>query len=464
MKIKVKNLTWGLLVIQLAAAGQAFAQSNPAVFTIKDCIVYAGENNSNVKVARLDEQIGKHQVNEVKGRALPQININGNFEDKVKVPLMVIPAGSPFAAAAGPAGANGLAFRAGYQYFSTLQAEATQMIIDPSFGIGLKAANRSKELYRQSTEQVSEQVALNISNSYYNVVVLNEQLSLLKTNLESTRKILAVTELQMANGVAKQVDVKRLRVNASNLESQITQAELNYNNAMNNLKYNMGMPLEQNLVLADTSLATGAETMLNEKAENAYENRIEYKLGKTNLELQKLNIKNQRSGYFPTLSAYANYGYVGQGPTFGFFKTPENRWVEYTTSSIGLRLRIPVFDGLQRNARIQQANIKYRQQEENLNLLKQGINLEVSNATAQYNNTLKRVEAEKANEELAQEVYQITQLEFREGVSTSTDLVQAETAWRVAQNTYTRTLFELFNARLNVEKAKGNLMNYLNTK
>jgi outer membrane protein TolC len=90
--------------------------------------------------------------------------------------------------------------------------------------------------------------------------------------------------------------------------------------------------------------------------------------------------------------------------------------------------------------------------------------LEVSNALTQYRNTLQRIENEQQNVQLAEEVYRVTQLEFREGVGTSTDVVNAETALRQAQTTYITTLLDLYTARLDLERAKGNILPYLTSK
>lgn len=449
-----KSFVFGLIgiVSSILLVQEGFAQTDSTYFSIKECIDYASQNSSRIKVAKYDEEYGIKQIKEVKGRALPQANITGNFEDRLKVPLLIIPG---FGGAGG--GEGGI--KMGYKYNSNLVGEVTQMIFDPSFSVGLKAAKQNTLLYQQNTRQVSEQTAYNIASAYYQVIVLQEQLKLLQTNSASTQKTLAVTELQFKNGVAKSVDVKRLQVNASNLESQKRQATTNLEQAYNNLKFHMGMPLEERIALSDTTLNFQENEQISSTGDVT--NRIEYKIGQSNLELQRLNIKNNNKSFFPTLTAYANYGYQGQGPNFGLFKTPENQWVDYTTSAIGLRLRVPIFDGLQRTARVQQATIRTRQQEENLKLLSQNINLEVSNSYTQYQNTIKRIEAEKANVELAEEVYQITQLEFREGVSTSTDLVETELSLRQAQNVYTQTLLELYTARLNHERSVGNLINYL---
>lgn len=454
---------WLPLVLLLPLTLPASAQTapGPAAISIREAIDYANQHNRNIRIAQYDEQVAQEQVKEVKGRALPQANVNGSFEDRLLLPQLVLPSGLAGPVAGGGSG-EGQRIPMGLKYNSSLTAEVTQKIIDPSLWVGLQAVKTSQKLYQQQTQQVSEQTAYNIAEAYYQAIVAEKQLQLLRSNIASTQQTLQTTELQFTNGVAKQVDVNRLRVNASNLQSQIRQAELNLEQVHNRLKYQMGMPLTQPVVLTDTTLTFREdESVLANLLENFQENRLDYQILQTNLELQELDRKNNASGYYPTLSGYANYGYQGQGGNFGLFKTQNNGWLDYNTSSIGLRLNIPVFDGLQRNARIQQSRIKTIQLEENIQLTKQTIDLEVSNALTQYRNTLQRIEAEQQNVALAREVYQVTQLEFREGVGTSTAVVEAETSLRQAQNTYTTTLLDLYTARLDLEKAKGNLLGYL---
>lgn len=475
MHLNFKTLSFQLLVLWYSSA--IYAQTGVQTFSIHDCLNYANTNNSNLKMARFDEEIAKQQNNQVRGRGLPQANITGQWQNSPKIQQLILP---PAALAAFTGGAvdstqtggsgstatptrGGIAM--GYRYSSNLTGEVTQMIFDPSFWVGLKASKYNRLASLQSTQQVNEQTAYNIANAYYQVIVVQKQIQLLQSNMANTGKLLSNTQLQFQNGVAKQVDVSRIQVNFNNLKSQYEQAQLNLQQAFNALKFQMGMPIEQGLLLSDTSLAfTEDAGVLPDSSQNYFENRVSYKLAKTNITLQELDRRNNFSGYYPTLTGYANYAYNAQGPNFALYKTPESRWVNYTTAALGVRLRFNVFDGLQRNALVQQSKIKTRRLEENLNLTKQNINLEVSNAKTQYLNTLQRIKAEQQNVELAQQVYQVTQLEFREGVGTSTALVQAETSLQQAQNTYITTLLDLYRARLDIERVKGNILPYLNSK
>src|SRR6185437_13964353 len=229
---------------------------------------------------------------------------------------------------------------------------------------------------------------------------------------------------------------KRLQVNLTNLQAQQRQQELTLDQAWNDLKYQMGMPLEQNIVLSDTTLTFNQNEVPAPLGTNFYENRIDYKILNSNLLLQNLDAKNTKSGYIPVFTGYANYGYVGQGATFGLYQTSGNNWVQYNTAAVGVRLNYPIFDGLQRTARAQQSQLKARQIEQNMTRMQQTVNHDVTNAYLQYQNNIQRIEYEAKNVELAQEVYQITQLEFKEGTNNSTAVVDAETSLQTAQNTY----------------------------
>jgi outer membrane protein TolC len=471
--MKIKKIIIGLAMA--LSAGDLRAQDAIPSLSIKECLDYASGNNSNIKLARYDEEIAKQQNNQVRGRGLPQANITGQWQNSPKIQKLIIPPAALAALSGGKADTNTTApsssspnkgISAGYRYSTNLTGEVTQMIFDPSFWVGLKAAKYNRMVYMQTTQQVSEQTAYNIANAYYQVIVIEKRLQLLQSNLNNTGKLLSSTQLQFENGVAKQVDVNRIKVNFNNLKFQYQEAELNLLQALNALKYQMGMPLEQSILLKDTSLAfTEEEGIMDDSVQNYAENRISYKLAKTNITLQDLDRRNNFSGYYPSLTGYANYAYNAQGPTLGLYKTKsETQWINYTTASFGVRLRFNVFDGLQRNALVQQSKLKTRKMEENLNLTKQNINLEVSNARTQYMNTLSRIKAEQQNVDLAQQVYQVTQLEFREGVGTSTAVVQAETSLQQAQNTYISTLLDLYKARLDIERAKGNILPYLNSK
>jgi outer membrane protein TolC len=189
------------------------------------------------------------------------------------------------------------------------------------------------------------------------------------------------------------------------------------------------------------------------------ENIIDYQLGKTNISLMQINKKTYSAAYLPSLSFYGNYNFNAMRQEFNFFDRNKD-W--YPSSGIGLKLTIPIFDGLQRNSRVAQSELNIKIAKENLLLTEQSIKVDISNYEIQYKNALDNINREKENLDLAESVYKNTQLEYQQGAGSTLDLIQSESSYTMAQNTYFNKLLDLYIARIELEKAKGTLMKFIN--
>ena len=186
--------------------------------------------------------------------------------------------------------------------------------------------------------------------------------------------------------------------------------------------------------------------------------RSDYKLQKSTISLYEADRENNLSAYLPTLSFYANYNYQAMRNQFNLFNKDQN-W--YNSSAIGLELKIPIFSGFSRYAKVEQSTLNVEKEKENLRQNEQSIYLDISNKTHEYNNAASNIQIEKDNMALAENVYKNTQQEFGQGASSSLDLTQAERSLVEAQNNYYTRLQSLYIARLDLEKAQGTLNNFI---
>jgi len=442
---KVKILFICLYIIQTAVYGQGLS--------LKQCLKYANDNNKNIKIAGYDADIAHEKVNEQIGTGLPQISASGTLTDNLKVSTSILPGellGMP---------GTFIAVKMGTQYNATAGLSLTQKVFDPNFFVGLNAAKISEQYSQQSIQKTTEQINYNVSNVYYQSLIIQKQYDLLKATLDASEKTLASTELKYRNGMAKKIDVDKIKVSYNNTKSQLQQTELSFKQSLNNLKYQMGMPVDSTIVLSDTLLVDEIIQDEYNRAGNYMENRVDYQLQKTNLQIQEAQKQKSVADFIPTISFNANYDFQAMRQEFNIF-APGHEW--FQSSSIGLSLSIPIFSGFQKVSRLQQAKLNIMEAEDNLKLTEQSIKVEVSNYEIQYHNALDNIKNEKENLTLAESVYNNTQLEFQQGTASSLDLVQAESAFREAQNTYFNKLLNLYIARLDVEKSKGSLMNFIN--
>jgi len=423
-------------------------------YSLKQCIEYAQQNNSNIKIAHLDSDISGKVVNEQIGKGLPQINISGTLEDKLKISTQLIP-GEFFGQPAG----TFIPVKFGTQYNVAGTLSLTQKILDPSFWVGLEASKISESMAEQNIQKTDEQTMYDVSTSYYRASIIQKRLENLKIILAASERTLRSTELKFKNGLVKKIDVDKIKVSFNNTNSQVQQTDLSYKQALNNLKFFMGMPVDSTIFLSEALPDYEDTSAQTNSSGNIFENRIDYQIQKTNLLLYEADKKNNMFAYLPSLSFYANYGYSAMRSEFDIFKSGK-QWFNY--SSIGLEFKLPVFSGFQKYSKVQQSQLNVEKAKEAIKRTEQSIKVEISNYYIQFKNALDNIQNEKENLALAESVYSNTQLAFSQGTGSSLDLVQTESALRETQNNYYSKLLTLYIAKLDLEKSQGTLINYIN--
>jgi outer membrane protein TolC len=456
----LKLLAGIIILLSIVNRVEIKAQDAKINFSLNDCINYAHENNSDIKKASIEEEKSGKKINEIIGSGLPQVTLSGNLVNNLELPTTLIN-GDYF-------GAPGtmIAAKFGTKYSYTFTGEVTQMIFNGSFWVGLSAAKYSNLYYQQNRELVSENVEYDVATAYYQILVVQKQIQLLQQNQKLISKSLSDTKLLFENGKTKEVDVDRIKVSLNNIEYQLKKANETLKQSYRYLKFKMGMPVASEISLADSLyfsqdslLVQSINTLEYEKDDIvAFDNRNDYKILQTSLELQTLDKKNQIAQFLPSISAFGSYSYSGLRTGFDLFDS-KKEWFKYY--SIGLQFKLPIFTGGQTIAKIQQSSLNVDALKEEVKKVENGINLQVSNAITKYNNAFDNTKTNKLNINLAKKVYDITLLEYKEGVTNAASLVDAETKLREAQTNFVNSLLELYVAKFDLEKARGTLTSYL---
>ncbi len=459
MKHKIKiplSLSIALLTF---CVGAAVAQQ-PVSYALKDILGVALENNNNVIKAKYDFEEGQAKTKEIKSAALPQININADMSDNVVRQAMVFP--KMFAdPTAGPD--DYAVIRAGMQYSTSVSAQANQQLFNKSVLTGIKAAKVSEDYYSYNIARTEEEVIQQVATLFYQAASLQAQRHVLETTLSQTQKNLAITTDRYQNGVARKVDVDRINVNLTNLQTQLRSIDDSYANTINQLKLASG--LDMNLAIeVNVPLVLDTATYQYDPAitmsEWNWENKIEFKQLSTQLSLYDLERKNFSAGYYPTISAFANYTYTGQSNDFIFSGGADPLW--FDVASVGVKMQIPVFDGLNKSAKVQQSRIRRMKTERDMTYTRQQSNMAYQNALKSFETSYTSYLAQKDNVALANSVYDVTLQNYNEGVSPLTDLLQAEYSKIQSQSQLIESLLKVKQAEVALLKSKGEIKNLLN--
>ena len=429
------------------------AKAQIKTLTLKDAITYALENKADAKKAKLEVENSEYQIQEVRSRALPQISANGSLTYNPILQTNVID-GAAF-------GQPGTTIQAafGQTWTSGAGVSLSQAIFDQSVFTGLRAAKSTREFYQINNQLTEEQVIERVANNYYSVYVQRERLILLDSNYVNTTKVRNIVKGQFDNGLAKKIDLDRIVVKMSNIDTERQQIINQIQLQENALKFYMGMPIETQIEIPKTEFEV-TPIALTEAPNTA--NRTEYLLLKKQeelLEFQKTAIKAE---YYPTLSLVAGYNYIGQGPEVPLFAKPKDGvyWSDY--SAIGLNLRVPIFTGFGTRARVRQADVNIRSLQEDIKDTQLGLDLDYRNAKAQIENNLITIKNQKENMRLAGDILKNTKNNYLQGLASLTDLLDAENASLEAQNNYTRAILAYKIAEVALIKSKGQLKTLIN--
>lgn len=417
-----------------------FAQTK---LSLKDCIDYGLKNNGNVKLAQIKESIAQQQSREALSAYLPQVAAAGTLDDNIKLQSTIIPAGF-----GGSTEARRLTL--GSKYASNISAQADQVIYDQALLTGLKANKPNIVNAALNAQRTNENIIYNVTNTYYQVFVTTQQIALLKDNLTKTERILETLQLQLDNGVIKKVDYDRTKVSLNNIKSQLTLAESNLTLAQNQLKFQMGMPMSEQIELTDNPLNKPFQIYEPERFDPS--NLSDFKIQQTNMQLQGIEKDRIRAGYLPKLSVYGRYGFQALGNELG---ASWGNWFSF--GSIGLKITIPVFDSFKRDAQWKQADLNLMTLNEQLKLNVQNYELQNNNAMTQLQKARISLSSDESNVTLAKEVYDVTTLQYREGTIPLSDLLNAELSYKEAQSNYINSMLSYYQAQLSIEQSQGSL-------
>jgi outer membrane protein len=133
-----------------------------------------------------------------------------------------------------------------------------------------------------------------------------------------------------------------------------------------------------------------------------------------------------------------------------------DKW--YSFSSFGVSLAVPIFSGLQRNYRIQQEKLTLQKIENGLKSFESGIDLEVKQASINYQNANESLQSQQRNMELARNVARVTKIKYEQGVGSNIEVIDAESSLKEAQINYYNALYDVLVAKTDLDKAFGKLL------
>lgn len=433
------------MAVTLLACLRTTAQETEKL-TLKQAVEYALKSKADALKAQIGVQKAEEEITDARANALPKISATAAITYNIKLQEMVMAGGFP--GMPGP-----MRIKMGQDWNAMAGVSLQQALFNQQVFTGLKAAKTTRDFYILNQELTKEQVVEKVANAYYRVFQAKQALENIEQNINLTNKSKEVVRGLHDVGLAKKIDLDRMEVATTNLESAKQQVANAYELSKNALKFMMGMEMDKEIDLEENTFEITPLDTQSKEGE-----RTEVKVLEKQKELLSLASDAQKASLYPSLYLVGNYTYLGLANKMPLFKGEKDQvyWSDF--SSVGLNLSVPIFSGLGNKAKIRKAKLEVESLELNIKDAKLAMDLEFKNAKNSLKNSLITIESQQKNVKLAQEVLENTQNNYRQGLASLTDLLSAEKELTDAKNNYTNALLEYKIAEIALLKAQGKLM------
>ncbi len=293
-----------------------------------------------------------------------------------------------------------------------------------------KRLKESYNLTELQARQVMENTLITLFIAYYEVGRLTENESTQKQALTISKERLKRAKYSFDYGQSTKLEVLNAEVDVNNDSITYIDIKRQLNNAKRDLNVVLGRKVNTP-VTVDTNVLYGEDLVLNTILSEANANNANLLQSQKNIELSKLDVKINQSGWMPNVSLTSSYAWNRN------ISDPTNRISLISSTqtglSAGVNLSWNIFDGGRTKTNVTNARIALDTQEIRKNQLEEQLERDVNNAWETYQNSLfslkvqeQNVQTNKLNFERSNERYklgQISSIDFRQA---QVNLINAE--------------------------------------
>ena len=333
---------------------------------------------------------------------------------------------------------------------------AAAMVKQPIYmGGAITAANRMADinemLAANSLEDMTQTTLYTIDQTYWTVVSLKQKERLAQSFLDLVKKLDSDVHKMIDEGVATRADGLKVDVKVNEAEMAVTQVEDGLSLAKMLLCQLCGLPIGDNIVLADerSDALNTTTASANFNIDTAMENRPELKMLQNAVDMSVQATKLARAAYLPQVALTGGYMVMNPNPFNGFEK-------EFSgVFNLGVLVRVPVWNWFEGAYKVRASKAATAMANLELSDAREKIELQVNQNAFKVKEANKRLAMAKKNTEQAEENLRCANLGFKEGVIQSSDVMAAQTAWLQAHTQKIEAEIDVKLSEISLQKALG---------
>src|ERR1035437_5665079 len=331
--------------------------------------------------------------------------------------------------------------------FTTMDARisATQSVFDFSSIRRFQASKVGVSAAKADVNGSAEQVAAQVARAYLAAVRADADVEAAKSNLTLSEAVLKQAENQKAAGTGTGIEITRARVQLANDRQRLLVAENARRAAGLQLLRAVGLRLDTELVLTDKLQYIPVDALTMEQAKaKAMKERPDLEAQQEREATARLSASATKLERLPTVAAFGDYGSSGTG-----FDN------SLPTRTIGISVRVPLFDGGRRDARRAESASQYRAGKGKTNALKEPLDLDVRLSLDALRSAEAQVKVSKEGLELAENELAQARRRYDAGVAIGVEVTDAQSRLERARDNQTAALYNYNMGRIDLAQAMG---------
>ena len=429
----------------LPSTGRAQADSAAQQLTIERAVQSALEHNHELIAAQLEVRRAEGRVQEAWGSALPRIDLKANYTNAIKKPVFFLP---DFL---NPGSGKVSAIEIGSTHAFDMSLRADQILFNAAVFVGVGTAKIYERAAREIYRAKEVETVAAARKGFYGVLLAQEVRNMMESNLRNAEDNLRNVRILAGQGLVSEYDLLRAEVAVDNLRPEIIRAENAERQAVNGLKILLGIPYSTAIaVTGELDLQPMDEELLSTAVTSVLDQNPSLSALRHQVDVADAVVSVERSAYLPTLSAFGTYAYTSQKNTFTF-ALPEF----IASSTVGLSLSLNIFNGLQTNARVEQAQLEFKKTEESLLGMENALQTTTESITLQIRRARQRVEAQSRTVQQAEKGYRIAVTRYTGGSGTQLEVHDAQLALTQAKVNRMQALYDYLVAGADLDQALG---------
>ncbi|MFT5780468.1 MAG: outer membrane protein TolC [Crocinitomicaceae bacterium] len=433
---KLKLVTTNLLILFLVNSTQA------QVWDLQQCIDTALVNNKKLKIGKNDILIGEQKNREARANLIPKVIVSAEYKYYTDLPYQLM----PLSVFGGPEGQFKEA-QFGVPHNINANIQLSVPLYNPQAYGAIKATQVAMDIKEIQYQKTEETIYLEVSSLYYNAQILNNQFNFIDSNITANRSLLKNIELLHQQLLVQHTDVDRVALQLEKLKSQSEIIKNKYEQVLNGLKFLMGISIQRQI---------DVDSNIEYESSNTYAtvSGLDFLMAKSHSILLKSELTTLKRTRLPSVSLFGSYGTMG----YGYDTKPDEFLNFYPVGLAGLQIKYPLFNGTVTQRKIDQKELEIMNSELQLALIDDQSEMLIENAQMNKKAMQLTVETNLLQIDLANSIYNNTELQRRNGTSSLSDVLMADLALREAQQNYLAAIVDYLKADLELKNVTGNTL------